>query len=446
VTAPVPSARERRSSRHDVLLVIGILLLSGNPSIYEVLARSEVLNPVVAVLLALSLGSRGARFPMDRFLGISAGIVVILALQSFDFGFFPMVSVIGQLTRLFIGAAVVALVDDFPATYVRAMVAIALYTFVFYAIDQVTLALGIGFRDLFSPLEQWVGIDKDHRFSLVYTFTVYDGTHRCASFFREPGLYAGYLLFAILLLLLHTDAFSPERRKRYLIVLLIALATSFSTAGYVTAPLVLAVSGMQAAALRRVSGRGLFVGVLALGALVIWIVGENTAFIQQKIQHQDEAFLDEGHGFEITRFGAALLDLQAIEQRPLLGWGIHESTKFALTPDLVELAPSGGVTGWMRSFGLTGLALLVAAIWASMRTLTRGHLAATAYATFLVVLIAQPNAFLNYPLFSCLLFLVPPAPRPSGAPQLDEEVVAGAERVDDPRDGVIDPEPVERPQ
>ena len=56
-------------------------------------------------------------------------------LQAFDFGFFPVVTALGLVTRLFVGAAVVAMAADFSMAYVRAMVAIAVYALIMYSVE-----------------------------------------------------------------------------------------------------------------------------------------------------------------------------------------------------------------------------------------------------------------------------------------------------------------------
>jgi hypothetical protein len=393
------------SRRGDVVLVVLLLVLSGNPGIYSVLGGEEVVLTLATVVLAALVMSRRSTLVPPRVLWVGGALVAILVLQSFAFGFLPIVTILGLVTRLFVGAAVVTLVIDFPSTYVRAMVAIAIYALVMYGLDQVSLAAGLGFRDLFAPLERWVGMDADHRYALVYTFTVLDGTYRNAAFFSEPGLFAGYLLLALLFLMFRTHAFERRLVIRYVAILVVALASTFSTAGYVTLPIVLAAIGLRYAdRLDGVPRRWGLASVFVLGCGAVWIVSESSSFLEDKIVSQYESFIEEGQGYEITRFGAALMDVQALEERPLFGWGLHESTKYELTPELAELSPSGGVTGWARSFGLVGLAILVAALWRGSRELSR-HPIARGYAVFAMLLIAQPNTFLNYPLFIGLLFL-----------------------------------------
>lgn len=385
------------------------LLLSGNPAMYALSGGPDNLLPIVAAVFGIAAVARRARIFEPRVLRVIAALVAIQLVQCVEFQFWPVVTILGMVTRLFVAAAAVALIEDIPTAYVRAITIVATYCLVMWTLDQTSMALGLDFRGLFAPLEHVIGLDADHRFAGIYTFTVLEGTHRNAGFFREPGLFAGYLLLGLLWLMLDRSGAAPRVRRRRILVVLAALLTTFSTAGYVTLPLVLAAVAFEhRERIKRGPRKAVFVAVLAVSVGGLWLISENTTFLEDKVQTQFEEFLDESQNYEITRFGAALLDIEAIQERPLLGWGLHESTKFALTPELAEVSPSGGVTGWARSFGLVGVAVFLLAIWAGLRPLVGGSLAASIYATAAIAVITQPNTFLNYPTFLALMFLRPP--------------------------------------
>lgn len=423
----------------NTLWMILVLVVSGNPAIYAVTGGENVLLPVVAVGLGAVAVSRNARIFEPRVLAVTGALVVIQLVQCYMFGFWPWLTIAGAVTRIFIAAALVAIVRDFPATYLRAIELVAAYCLVMWTIDQTAMALGLDFRGLFSPLEHWVGIDGEHHFDLVYTFAQLEHTYRNCGVFREPGLFAGYLLLGLLFLMIDRSGVAPNVRRRRIIILLATLLTTFSTAGYVTIPLVLAPVAFDhgTAIRRRVAARkDVLAGVLVVSLAGLWLVSRNTTFLEDKIELQYEEFVDEAKNFEITRFGAFMLDMQAISERPVFGWGVNEKTKYALTPDLVEFSPSGGTTGWLRSYGIAGLSVLLLAMFASFRPLLGGSKAAAAYVVAAVVVVAQPNTFLNYPLILCLMFLRRPL-------EHRDEVVASPEPIADPREHVIEPTPVQ---
>lgn len=404
----------------DVVLMVLVMFLSGNPSVYAVIGGEDVVLVLASLLLLATTQARGIAL-FDRASSTVFGVLfAVLIAQGFQFDFFPLVTFAGFGLRLLIALCVVRLVEDFTATYVRAMSVIAGYAIAMWTLDQLGIAFGIPFRDFFQPLQDFVGIDGDHRFSLIYTFTVQEGTHRNSGFFREPGLFAGYLLLALLFASLRGASLGPNARRNFLLLLL-ALVTTFSTAGYITVPIVLAAAAFRPIAGVKAGARApLFIGTLAASLVALWLVSANTTFIEDKIMGQYEALLMEGRGYEITRFGSVVLDLDAIEAKPVLGWGLHESTKFALIPELAELSPSGGVSGWARSFGLVGLCVLLLSWWRSLRPIGDGSLFGTAYIVLVVAAIAQPNTFLTYPLYACLLFL---PDRTSGATPENSDVV-----------------------
>lgn len=404
----------------DLWLVGLLLLLGGNPGM-DAVFNEKYAYIATAVVLAMLLHRRGVSPLGQRLPWIGGAFLSILLTQTLDFGI-PYVTLLGFATRLFIASAVVRLVRDFPVTYVRAIYLLAIYSIVVWSIDQLCLALGIGLREWFEPLAEAIGAPGEHQFVLFYTFA--GQVHRNAAFFREPGLFAGYLLLGLLLLSLRNNAFARKDAKRTQLVLLLALATTMSTAGYITAPLVLAASALRerqrltstATAVKR------FTVILFVGVGIVWFASNHSDFIAEKIAQEYEFFDLESAGFEVSRLGAALFDFQAIVERPVFGWGIDTGTKFALTPEFIELGitPSGGVTGWARSFGIVGLLILIAALWTSVRPLSGHGPITTSYVTFVLLVIAQPNAFLNYPLFLSLMFL----PETGGSSLVRDDEVA----------------------
>ena len=418
---------EVRANRHvsrgtDTLLVALLLIVSGNPAAILVAPGfGDVILTALAIVLGLMLLSKNIHFWNSRTLWIALGFLAILLAQAFDFSFLPIATILGFLTRVFVGAAVVWLVTDFPTAYVKAVVYISAYALVVYAVDQATLQIGFNFRDLFSPLERLIAIDADHRFVLFYSFMM-NGAYRNAAFFREPGLYAGYILLALMFLLLRREHFRRSQGVAYGALLMGSLITTFSTAGFVTLPFVLAAGALRehpqatkkAHHTRRASKGIWSVVILVLSAAIVWRAGQGAEFVGEKIIGDLQAVQYQEGGYEITRFGAVGFDMAAIVQRPILGWGLHSATRFADLPqELADLTPSGGVSGFARSFGLLGLSIYAYLVWSSMRRQVGGRAISALFVTFTVLLIAQPNTFLNYPLFLGLMFL-----GESGAPSL----------------------------
>lgn len=395
----------------DVALVIFLLFLSGNP-VVGASGIAEAIFASSALFLGVLLIAIRRNFRWSHFLAIAVPLLAVMAVQAVDFEFLPVVTILGVLTKLFIGASVVWLVEDFPFAFVRAMVLLSSFALAIYGIDQLAIAGGLDFRGLFAPLERLAGASADHRFVLVHSFMV-DGAHRNAGFFREPGLFAGYLLLAILFLLLRERHFRRRTFLAYLAILTIALLSTFSTAGYVTLPFVLAVFAVLGVK-PRTSGQGMrssyartsaVVAIFAIGGAGAWTFLTEAEFVSDKIIAQLDLFNSQERGFEVTRFGGAYFDMQAIKERPVTGWGVHGQTKYALTPELEELAVSGGVTGWWRSFGAIGLLALLISYWKCAYSLTWSRPALATYVTLLFLIIAQPNTFLMFSFFQGLMFV-----------------------------------------
>jgi hypothetical protein len=170
--------------RSDTAWMLMLLLISGNPAVYALSGGQDYLLPSTAVIVGIAAVVRRARIFEPRVLRVIAALVAIQLVQCYEFQFWPVVTILGMVTRLFVAAAMVALIEDFPAAYVRAITIVAIYCLVMWTLDQITLSLRIDFRGLFSPLEQAIGLNVDHRFAGVFTFTVLDGSYRDAGFSR----------------------------------------------------------------------------------------------------------------------------------------------------------------------------------------------------------------------------------------------------------------------
>ncbi|MGH9889116.1 MAG: hypothetical protein ACREBE_26520, partial [bacterium] len=127
------------------------LLLSGNPAMYALSGGQDNLLPIVAAIFGIAAVARRARIFEPRVLRVIGALVAIQLVQCVEFQFWPVVTILGVVTRLFVAAAAVALIEDIPTAYVRAITIIAVYCLVMWTIDQTCLALGLDFRGLFTP-------------------------------------------------------------------------------------------------------------------------------------------------------------------------------------------------------------------------------------------------------------------------------------------------------
>lgn len=386
------------------MLVI-VLLSSGNP-VYLNPAWSEPVLLLAAVTLLAVLTMSGARVGA-RDLAVLAAFVGLIALHLLTVPGATISASAGFLVRLLIGWAAFRLVPDAPRVLLVLLASLAGLALVVFSVDQLLLAAGIDLAAILAPVSLVHG-----EFQFVSTpFHTFPGgidRHRNAGVFWEPGALSGYSLLGLLLL-----AFLPERMTRQRIVatttvLALAVVSTQSTTGYVLLPLVLFLLFMRLSSARG----GGFVAIALAAVLPLLAATAISAyelpFMREKIESQLQS-VQAGEGeWELTRLGTLINDVADIRERPLAGWGANPTirpSQLALS-ETARTTQGNGFANWIVRFGFTGLAVFVFSLAAGLRQYGRASRAEAWLAVGLVCLLLQGEAFLNYPLFLGLMFIV----------------------------------------
>jgi hypothetical protein len=338
--------------------------------------------------------------------------LMILAVQALFFNFFPLVTIAGFIIDLFVGFAAVRLVNNFPRIYINVMYVICTVSLCFYVPEQLFHAVGRDFASLFTPIvylvrEVFLYCCDTH--ILVYNFEFPAEVHRNAGIFWEPGAFAGYILLALIFLGLKKDSYEKQFYMTRLYVMLITLFTTLSTMGYLVCSVVLMIhyrpGGRTAAAnLGWLSIIIMVSPLLSYGAVRIW----NLDHMGPKIIHQYEnAVSRSGDNWQRTRFGQVLWDWKYIKRRPIIGWGLHPKTRYALDPRdmLLSKGQGNGLLGFVHTFGLLGLGVFVAAAWKGLYILSGNNFFRSVLAVAAILLMSNGEGFLRSPLFLGLMFL-----------------------------------------
>ena len=157
--------------RLDYIIVLILLCVSGNMGFISG-RRAEYVLAAFASLLAILLFMQKRRPFTQRFFLLFFLFTSILFIQSFSFSFFPVITIFGFLTRLFIGYAAFRMVNEFPRVYIDVLFYTCLLSLCFYAPDQICQAVGVDFRSLFAPLYGLVGVEDTYNM-LLYNFQKY---------------------------------------------------------------------------------------------------------------------------------------------------------------------------------------------------------------------------------------------------------------------------------
>jgi hypothetical protein len=285
----------------------------------------------------------------------------------------------------------------------------AVLSFCFYIPEQLFYLAGIQYQLFFEPLRHMMGVPGDFHI-LLYNFDIPMEIHRNSAFFWEPGAFAGYLLLALALLGLRRDGLPPVVYRRSFCLLTVALLTTFSTMGYLGLPLVLLLHLPSTSRISRRAGLRLAAVAVIAAPLLLLAGGQiwRLHFIQQKLSHQYVQTQVRGDGWEKTRFGNLLFDWEYIRRKPLLGWGLHQRTRFALHFGEELTGMGNGLSTALVRLGAIGLGTWLLFLGRAFRRQSDSRGLPVVLALAVVLLALNGEAYLNFPLFWGLMFLPPP--------------------------------------
>jgi hypothetical protein len=392
----------------DSFVVYLFLFLSGSPFIGYFFGWDIVLVCSGLFLFALLVLRKQHHLETSSFL-IFSTFVLIFILQSAYFGSMQISTNFGFLIRLFIAYATVKLVYQFPVLLFRAMASLCLMSLVFWIIG-----LSGFFNSLlgFFPQQSINEWTEEVKYLLFFHTYIVDSNGvllRNAGIFWEPGAFAGYLNLSLLLLILSKGAMKAKEYRRYFLLYVLTILTTFSSQGYFVLPLVLLTAlNLHSSSQNQLAAKFAFMmlGLFALTA--ISLVGINKLdFLGEKFKKQWVAAIESSDS-EIssnqTRIGSALFDWQYIKESPVVGNGLHEETRYRYHLDDLLSGYSNGFTDYIAKFGLLGLLLFLYYLFRSMRILS-GSLVKSLWACLLLCIMLNGQAFLNYPFYMSLMFL-----------------------------------------
>lgn len=222
-----------------------------------------------------------------------------------------------------------------------------------YNLALVAFPMSSGFKDFTIPT------------LLVYTFHpqyfmgLYD-YHRNAGPFWESGAFASFLIVTLFLLYSTkritkvSDMFDKQST-----ILIIAVVSTTSTMGFLGLILLLSFFTWQ---LKSVLKYVLLVLIVMTSVLAF----TNVSYLGDKVTKQ----LDES-GETNNRFGAALMDFQDIQKRPLIGASRRIAVTFGTQVRSDATRRPNGFTNFLRDYGLIYVTMYFALVFASYQNIFR---------------------------------------------------------------------------
>ncbi len=186
--------------------------------------------------------------------------------------------------------------------------------------------------------------------------------NRIQSIFWEPGVFASYLLIALSFELL----IDGKLKISHLLIFVIALILTFSTAGYLLLLLIVVPFFIEKIKNRavRLTGQILFFPILLISAVLIFVFAKDLANILpsvfSKVAKQTNSFT--------TRLLSPKINFEMFLSKPLFGWGIHGSNakylEIASSTEYLNLidAQTSTTVGLLARFGVLGSIYTIMAI------------------------------------------------------------------------------------
>ena len=132
--------------------------------------------------------------------------------------------------------------------------------------------------------------------------------------------------------------------------------------------------------------------------------------MQEKINKQSEGSQTLGKGeFSNTRFGSLMLDLPYIKKHPLIGNGLHEKTRYADDPELIQQIQSGDAiasgNGFSNYLACLGIPFMLFYFFSTFNTIGKVDKRVAFLVIFVMALSLWGEQWLNFPIYTGIMFL-----------------------------------------
>ena len=297
--------------------------------------------------------------------------------------------------------ATVAL-DDFFKTYVKVIYHLSVISFFFYAIQLTHLDLLVSILRSFDGLNLLFKQEVSRPSIIIFTYATEGGVSlRNYGFATEPGEFS---VFLILALMLHVTL-NNFKIDKIIKVLILALLTTFSTSGYLGLVIFIAYVLLN----KRFVYNKFWFAILALPAILL-ILNQN--FVIDKITERsarDVVLYERAYEERITpgRIGSLLLDVQDFNMNPLVGYGVHNSTRYANYGG-IEQQRSNGISDYLVRFGIVGFLIMVYNFYCTFHSLSSLSVARKKRNIYLIILaiftVTFSQVILTSPIFLAIQF------------------------------------------
>lgn len=408
----------------DKLLILILLLVSGNHPFYELLYTVPTsvasLFWIILVLFFYLAFNKGIKFNKYIVVYLFSGIILLLLYEYNNYLNFN----IGKIARFLFVVLFPFLVLNFisyssfknlPLLTIR----LIQFSLVFWLPSVILSYSGIYISDF---------IPKNFLFPDIGTEDVIEklgGTHVLFYNFRnlteniyfifrnnglywEPGAFAGIILFSYLFLILYIDLFKDKELKKIRIWFFLGVLSTFSTTGLIIFPFILTLDLLQR---NKSDNKNLiFIVTIIIPFIIVlsYILYYAIPVLHDKIDQQLDAVLMQKTGSYSTRFGSLLFLSSIIALSPFLGEGIFTSSvkwenMIYLWGYNSEAAMGNGMFLFIAQAGIP-LFIIISFLWYFGLRKKLNSFFAIAFLA-IIFLLLQGEDWMNYPIIYSFFFL-----------------------------------------
>ncbi|MBU6158235.1 MAG: hypothetical protein KGP35_04295 [Bacteroidetes bacterium] len=216
---------------------------------------------------------------------------------------------------------------------------------------------------------------------------------RNSGMFWEPGAFAGYLVLALLFIVMLNGQFSIGKYRYEVLLIVLALFSTFSTTGFLTLAFLLLMYLFQ-------NFQG---GKYIILPFIIFLFSHfytQFEFLSDKIEHQfTEAIALENSDVSNTRFGALKMDMQYILEQPFWGNGLDKKIRYRFHPLIEdEIGHGNGMSNFIVWWGIPFFLFWISAAYLFFYRNSQSVFTSLSAVSALLLLL-QGEQFLDYPLF-----------------------------------------------
>lgn len=385
-----------RKKQTGVFLTLILILLNGS-----VIFSGNRLLLTLFLGLGIIIFIIQKKKPEKYFFYTIGFLILIIVFQGFSFSFFSLNTTLGTFVRFLLPYFFIRIIDrKFPIYYVSILYFITLISFLFYFPSVIFPQ----FYTLLQNIPEIVGTVKFGQGTNFLIYTVEIGTRmgflRNAGLFWEPGAFSGFLILAILL----NISITSKLWNRQNMVFILAILTTFSTAGYIA--LMLIITSYYLINFKR---KGVII-IMALLFLTSWYVYFRFDFLNERISSEIE-LTNKGKGYS-GRIGSGIKDWQDIIKYPFFGRGRNVATRFdnyrENEKDILIFHRTNGVTDFMVKYGLLFSVFYFFSIYKSMNSICLYYRFNVKFAFFMFLIILTigfSQTFFQGSLFISLIYL-----------------------------------------